>query len=213
MEFRRIQGRCERGHALTSASNLCHNWDVLHSIPQGLLVASPSLNCPFFGRSVVLMIDHDENGSFGLALTKPSVLRFSRLREELGLEGRREFPVLYGGPVETYSGWFLFERDPDEELDDDTIAIGDKLACSASIQLIERFDLEAPSSRRALFFLGYSGWGAGQLEAEFKEGSWIPADLDPDLIFNHEPDERWRAALDSLGIDPAFFISHGGPAS
>lgn len=184
-----------------------------HSIAQGLLVASPGLDCPFFGRSVVLMVDHDENGSFGFALTKPSELRFSRLREELGLEGRREFPVLYGGPVETNSGWFLFERDPEEELGDDAIAIGDRLACSASIQRIQRFEREAPREHRGLFLLGYSGWGAGQLESEFKQGSWIPADLDRELIFAREPDARWRAALDSVGIDPAFFISRGGPAS
>jgi len=186
---------------------------VLHSIAQGLLIASPGLDCPFFGRSVVLMVDHGEEGSFGFALTKPSQLRFSRLRDELGLEGKRELPVLYGGPVETNSGWFLFERDPDEELGDDAIAIGDRLACSASIQRIQRFEREAPEDRRGLFFLGYSGWGPGQLEEEFKQGSWIPADLDPSLIFERDVDERWRAALDSLGIDPAFFVSRGGPAS
>lgn len=159
------------------------------------------------------MVDHDARGSFGFALTKPSQLRFSRLREELGLEGKREFPVLYGGPVETNSGWFLFEREPDAELGEDAIAIGERLACSASIQRIQRFEREAPSAHRGLFLLGYSGWGAGQLEDEFKQGSWIPADLDPSLVFEGEPEARWRAALGSLGIDPAFFISRGGPAS
>ena len=51
--------------------------------------------------------------------------------------------------------------------------------------------------------LGYSGWGVGQLESEMKEGSWIPVDLDYDLVFETPVEARWDAALASLGIDPA----------
>ena len=54
--------------------------------------------------------------------------------------------------------------------------------------------------------LGYSGWGAGQLESEMKVGSWIPVDLDYSLIFETPIDERWKAALATLGIDPARVI-------
>ncbi len=54
--------------------------------------------------------------------------------------------------------------------------------------------------------LGYAGWGAGQLESEMKEGSWIPVDLDYDLVFGTPVEARWEAALASLGIDPARVI-------
>ena len=54
--------------------------------------------------------------------------------------------------------------------------------------------------------LGYAGWGAGQLESEMKEGSWIPVDLHYDLVFETPVEARWEAALASLGIDPAHVI-------
>ena len=54
--------------------------------------------------------------------------------------------------------------------------------------------------------LGYAGWGAGQLESEMKQGSWIPVDLDYSLVFETPIDKRWEAALATLGIDPARVI-------
>ena len=54
--------------------------------------------------------------------------------------------------------------------------------------------------------LGYSGWGAGQLEGEMKQGSWIPVDLDYSIIFETPIEERWSAALAKLGIDPGHVI-------
>ncbi len=56
--------------------------------------------------------------------------------------------------------------------------------------------------------LGYSGWGSGQLENEMKLGSWIPVDLDYDLIFDTPIENRWEAALARLGIDPARVIDN-----
>ena len=54
--------------------------------------------------------------------------------------------------------------------------------------------------------LGYAGWGAGQLEGEMREGSWIPVDLDYDLVFGTPVEARWEVALASLGIDPSRVI-------
>jgi putative transcriptional regulator len=56
--------------------------------------------------------------------------------------------------------------------------------------------------------LGYSGWGEGQLESEMKQGSWIPVDLDYDLVFDTPIEHRWEAALATLGIDPARVIDN-----
>jgi len=56
--------------------------------------------------------------------------------------------------------------------------------------------------------LGYSGWGQGQLESEMKQGSWIPVDLDYGLVFDTPIENRWEAALATLGIDPARFIDN-----
>ncbi len=58
------------------------------------------------------------------------------------------------------------------------------------------------------FVLGYSGWGEGQLESEMKLGSWIPVDLNYDLIFDTPIEDRWEAALATLGIDPARVIDN-----
>jgi putative transcriptional regulator len=55
--------------------------------------------------------------------------------------------------------------------------------------------------------LGYAGWGPGQLDQEIREGSWIPVDVDPRLIFEAPLDQRWTMALSALGIDPARVVS------
>ena len=184
------------------------------SLAPGLLVAMPQLHDPHFTRAVVLMIEHNEQGSFGLLINQPSPIRASELLQslEMAWAGDDHAVVWSGGPVSPSTGWVLHE--PVTELDalevgGGTTTIAPGLALSTSPERLRSLAARPPGRIRLL--LGYSGWGAGQLASEMAAGSWLHTSIDPALIFDLEPDEMWAAAVRSLGISnpDAVVQSHG----
>ncbi len=179
------------------------------SIAPGFLVASPSLNCPFFNHTVVLLVDHGEEGSFGFVVNKPSPIDFASVVAELELEGASpgpfDVPVIQGGPVSPETGWVVFDPRNAPEVPDDAIMLNDYLAITASLTMLESI-ARGNAPRRAMLSLGYSGWGEEQLEDEMREGSWIPVDLDEQILYEVPSEERWETALRQLGIDPARMV-------
>lgn len=174
----------------------------------GFLVAAPSLLDPNFRRTVVLLVDHRPEGSLGFIVNRPADVRLRSMLEPLGLEGKGaglgDAPVLVGGPVLPNTGWIVFEQgesSPPREYED-VIKVSDSLAVSASRELLETLVQENGTSRMFLV-LGYAGWGPSQLDDEIAQGAWIPVDFDERIVFDTPFDERWSAALRSLGIDPA----------
>lgn len=169
-----------------------------------LLCASPTLRCPFFGRSLVLLADHGDEGSFGLVVNRPLGVSFADVIGEMGLLPRhhivRDIPVMVGGPVSGDTGFVLLETFG-ATLPPDATPVGPKLAISASTRLLvdlARGELEG----RAMLCLGYAGWSAGQLEGEVREGSWIPGAIDPNVVFGESADDRWARSLRGMGIEP-----------
>jgi putative transcriptional regulator len=168
------------------------------------------MQCPFFNHTLVLLIDHGDEGSFGFVINRRTDLELTDVFDEVGVTGEAresvEAPVLLGGPVSPESGWILYDAEGvPQPQSGKTIAVGERISCSASIELLERI-ARGDGPETCAMMLGYSGWGAGQLEEEMKKGSWIPVDLDYSLIFETPIDQRWEAALASLGIDPARVI-------
>ena len=183
---------------------------VAASLAPGFLVAAPSMQCPFFNHTLVLLIDHGEEGSFGFVINRRTDLALTDVFNEVGVTGEAaesvSAPVLLGGPVSPESGWILYDAEGvPQPSSGKTIAVGERISCSASIELLERI-ARGDGPETCAMMLGYSGWGAGQLEDEMKKGSWIPVDLDYGLVFETPVDQRWEAALASLGIDPARVI-------
>jgi putative transcriptional regulator len=170
----------------------------------GFLIASPALPDPNFARSVVLMCIHNSESALGLIVNRPAGLSVRRVFEDLELGGTPDMDsrdVLIGGPVQPHQGWVLYAGDgpagPEE------IEISRGLRLSASRAILERIASSNGPSRYLLLF-GYAGWGPLQLESEIGEGSWLPAELDEELIFAAPLEQRWELALASLGINPAF---------
>ncbi len=167
------------------------------------------MRCPFFNHTLVLLVDHGEEGSFGFVINRTTDLDMSDVLEEVGLSaGAPEVhaPVLLGGPVAPESGWILYDSEGiPPPASGKTISVGDRIACSASLDLLQRI-ARGDGPDTCAMMLGYSGWGAGQLESEMRQGSWIPVDLDYRLIFDTPIENRWEAALATLGIDPALVI-------
>jgi putative transcriptional regulator len=178
---------------------------VITKLAPGLLVAAPSLRCPFYHHTVVLLVDHDEDGALGFVVNRPTETPVTSLLAGLEIEDlNQEMPgaVWVGGPVAPETGWVLFDPTSGDTEGVEAVHLGPRLAVGASRAFLERLALGQGPERYAVL-LGYAGWGPGQLDDEIREGSWIWTDADPVLIFERAHPERWTAALASLGIDPA----------
>lgn len=182
------------------------------SLAPGFLVAAPGLRDPSFRESVVLLVDHRPEGALGFVVNRPSDVSFRNVVEELQMteEGvaSPEVPVLVGGPVAPHTGWIVYDPGLRSVPNDARIEVNEGVQVSASRSVLRELAQE-PDARRHLLVLGYAGWGAGQLDAELLEGSWIPVSLDPDVVFDTPYEDRWNAALSSLGIDPRQMVSPG----
>lgn len=166
-------------------------------IPQAgnLLISEPFLQDENFMRSVVLLCEHNSEGSFGLVLNKPSILHLSELVEELSF---LENEVFVGGPVEQNTLHFIYFG---EKILEDSIAISENLWWGGDFEgLVEHLKAGTLASHHVRFFIGYSGWGSGQLSDELGENTWIICDhkIDPDS-FQNTPDQLWRELLKNMG--------------
>ncbi|AKF06365.1 YqgE/AlgH family protein [Sandaracinus amylolyticus] len=183
-----------------------------NDLAPGFVVAMPTLRDPNFSRGVVLLVEHGPNGSLGFVVNRPSPLSFGQVVDALGLDSSNgdSLPIYTGGPVAPQSGWILFDPHDAPSADlDDALVVHDRLAVSASRRLLERIAREG-APRRSMLALGYAGWAEGQLDAEFRQGAWLPGDLDPSIVFDVDPEQRWSRVLTQAGIDPGRIISPAG---
>jgi putative transcriptional regulator len=170
----------------------------------------PQLVDPHFTRSVVLMIEHNDRGSFGLVINQPSPIKADELLRTMAMSwaGSSDTLVWLGGPVSPMTGWVLHEPVARFVDGDGTSIIAPGIALSTSAERLRSIATQPPGRMRLL--LGYSGWGPGQLAREVAEGSWLHADADPALVFDLDADAMWRAAVASLGINPDAVVAVRG---
>jgi len=170
------------------------------NLAPGLLLAMPQLADPNFSRAVILMIEHGDQGSFGLVINHPSPIKAAELLESLEMRWRGEDSAVVwaGGPVSPSTGWVLHE--PVGLAQAGTIAITSTISLSTSPDRLRAIASQPPRNIRLL--LGYSGWGPGQLAVEMARGDWLHTAADPQLVFDTPPDEIWATAVGSLGVDP-----------
>lgn len=160
----------------------------------------PQLDDPNFARTVVLMIEHNDEGSFGLVINQPSPIKASELLTSLEMvwRGDTHAVVWSGGPVSPTTGWVLHQPVRGFGNGPGTTTIAPGISLSTSPDRLRTLADRPPERIRLL--LGYSGWAPGQLAGEMSQGSWLHADLDPRLVFDLDPDEMWTEAVRSLGI-------------
>ena len=176
----------------------------MSKIAPGFLVAAPVLRDPNFAGTVVLMVDHNEEGALGFVVNRPASASLGDVLDYLGMgeeDASSEVPVMVGGPVSPHTGWVVFESPPELETGGDVLVVTPGLAVSASKRVL-REAAQCELDGRSMLVQGYAGWGPGQLEGELREGVWIPVDLDERVLFDTEPGGRWSAALAVLGIHP-----------
>ena len=177
-----------------------------------LLIAMPGIGDPRFDRALILIFANDHQHAMGLTLNRPvEGLTVPDLLERLEMVSDINAPadlVLLGGPVERERGFVLHTADYASE---HSIEVTDELTLTATRDVLEAMGGGGPP-RRSMLALGYSGWGAGQLELEIRENVWLTCEADESLIFGADHEQKWTRALAKLGIDPHRLSSAAGHA-
>lgn len=157
-----------------------------------LLVASPSLLDPNFLHSVVLIVEHDEEGALGLILNRPLPLPLAQVGVdgEMEYQGPEETTAWRGGPVDPQRGILLVQGGLPEE--EDTVVDLTHFV-SHRKDLLQHL-LADPLARYRLF-LGYAGWGAGQLDQELELGAWTRRPVVSEWLLQPDSDALWQMAL------------------
>src|SRR3977135_321850 len=148
------------------------------SLAPSFLLSMPQLMDPNFSRTVVVLCKHNEDGAFGLVVNRPLVTT-GRVTVNLDppVSTERELQVWVGGPVEPQRSWMLVGNEPDRNDEARGMRIADALYFSPAPYLLRRL-LESDPPRRTRLVVGYSGWAAGQLEAELQASAWLLSDVD-----------------------------------
>lgn len=169
-----------------------------------LLMAMPQVLDPFFHHSVVLLLHHEDGGSLGFIVNRPTGIKVSEILQgmDVGWEGREEDVAYFGGPVQPQLGTVLFSPVlPESGPEDTATQIAPGLALTQHIGDLSRLAEAPPDGFRLI--LGYAGWGEGQLLEEILRNDWLTAPVSSELIFAADPERIWDTALRSIGIDPA----------
>ncbi|GIW55934.1 MAG: UPF0301 protein [Nitrospiraceae bacterium] len=176
---------------------------TIHTIPmmaplgKGVfLVASPALRDPNFRQTVVLLCEHGPEGALGVVVNRPTAMHIAEALPQVPvLEGQKH--VLFaGGPVQTNQIMLLYRLD---QVPENAHHIFDGVCLGGDLSVLERILTSSRDNEAFRAYLGYAGWGPGQLEREMETGSWITLPADPAIVFEKDPARIWPDILASLG--------------
>jgi putative transcriptional regulator len=183
------------------------------SLAGKLLIASPAIEDPRFSRAVILVCTHNEDHAMGIMLNKASDEdNLSELLDQLGVDGDGapdDAHILVGGPVSRERGFVLHSEDYDS--DGATLNVCEGVCLTATRDVLHAMTSDSPPEKFVLA-LGYSGWGAGQLEMELTENVWLVGTPDPALVYDPSLDTKWSRALARIGVSPEKLQVAGGRA-
>ena len=163
-----------------------------------LLVATTKLSDTRFEKSVVLMIDHDEQGAIGFVVNKPwgkaSLLRLINKSEDISIDKKKlyniKIPIFWGGPLDQNKIFILHSNDyknnTTKKFSDLSISRGNQI-------LFEIAQKKGP--KESLVIIGLSAWTVGQLDGEVEKGDWAFSEINNDLIFKKKNEKKWLEAI------------------
>ncbi len=165
------------------------------------LLASPAMQDPNFANSVVLMGHHTKDGALGWIVNRTlGVAPAELLAPPLGTSVHPETPIRIGGPVLSNGLVVVFRREvPGVE----QVEMAPGVRVSASAEILPKLFSEFRAAPDGLLLLGYSGWGAEQLDREMEDGAWLVLPYDESLAYTNETEGLWERALARLGVNPA----------
>jgi putative transcriptional regulator len=154
----------------------------------------------------------------GLIINQPQALQFPDLLVQLGIMkeeevirlplSAREIVIRNGGPVDRSRGFVLHTDDYRVE---SSLPVSDTICLTATVDILRAISA-GRGPRRALMALGYSGWGAGQLESEIADNGWLTCPATPDLIFDADMERKYDRVMASVGVDLSRLSSVAGHA-
>jgi putative transcriptional regulator len=185
------------------------------------LIAMPGMEDAFFAKSVVYLVDHNDQGAMGLMINKAVDISMEALFVKIDLSMPRtdlaDSPVLQGGPVHQDRGFVLHDpvfgsSEPEQASPyQSTIRVPGGLDMTTSRDVLESISTGG-GPKRVLVSLGYAAWGEGQLESELKENAWLTVEADASLIFDAPMAQRYDRALGLLGLQARMISTQAGNA-
>jgi len=165
------------------------------------LIAMPSMDDSFFAKTLVYIAEHNEQGALGVIVNRPIDMSLAMLFEKVDIpleaQGFGDFPVFFGGPVQTDRGFVLHRPVGDWQ---STLAVNKQVGLTSSRDVLQAVAHEG-QPHDVLVTLGYSGWSAGQLEQELAQNAWLTVPATPHILFDLPYEERLASAMEALGIN------------
>ncbi|CAI8393581.1 MAG: hypothetical protein CBD03_00675 [Rhizobiales bacterium TMED143] len=187
---------------------------LVQSLQGQFLLAMPGMADPRFLRSVVYIVAHDSEGAMGFVINQRAdglslgdILK--DIPEAVAKTGLINLPVYVGGPVQSDQGFVLHTSDYEKTLNSLSQELPIALTQSADV-LVDAARGQGPEMMR--LFLGYAGWGSGQLEGELQDNAWLVCEADIAGIFTSQSDELYEKSVAAMGIDLALLSNEGGEA-
>lgn len=176
------------------------------------LIAMPSLVDSVFSKTVTYICEHNEHGALGLVINRPTDLTLTGLLKQLSIPGdeslSNEVPIIFGGPVQIDCGFVLHHPIGKWQ---STLAVNEEVGLTTSLDILHAIaNAEGPD--KILIALGYSGWGAGQIEHELAQNTWLTVPASCSILFDLSYEERMSAALRLLGVNLTHLSNEVGHA-
>jgi putative transcriptional regulator len=177
-----------------------------------ILLAMPAMTDPRFERAVIYMCAHNDEGAMGLVINKSlDSMDFRELLGQLDIptaDNARDIPVHFGGPVENQRGFVLHSG---EYRHAETLMVTEEIGLTATLDILRAL-AQGEGPERSILALGYAGWGAGQLDAEFHDNAWLSVPYDESLMFAVSDGDKWERAFNSIGVDLSVLSGASGRA-
>jgi len=179
------------------------------------LIAMPAMDDPYFSKSLIYIAEHNDHGALGIIVNRPIDMSLATLFEKIDVPfGAAEsanlsnLPVFFGGPVQTDRGFVLHRPIGEWQ---STLAVNQEVGLTSSRDVLQSVARDG-QPHEMLVTLGYSGWGAGQLEHELAQNAWLTVPADPHILFDLPFEERLPSAMEILGIDFTNLVEQAGHA-
>ncbi len=178
------------------------------------LIAMPNMADPHFSRSLTFICEHNDQGALGVVVNRPTDMTLGALFEqiEITLQDRKvgKLPVYFGGPVQVDRGFVLHRPVGGWQ---STLSVNGEVGLTTSRDILQALGSgQGPGHGNILVSLGYAGWAPGQLEHELGQNAWLTVEAAPSVIFERPAAERFDAAMELLGVDPASLSEDAGHA-
>ena len=183
------------------------------------LISESNMSDPNFFQTVVLILEHNAEGAFGLVVNRCSKLSLGDILPAFQNERGYGCPVYVGGPVQQEYIFVLHSDIPGMESSESSIKPVEGVVFEPSFRRVEKYfdeqywhTLPADDRPNIHIFLGFSGWAPGQLENEMNQGAWVIHQASAKIVFHENPEEGWKDALrDKGGIYKIFADSKQNP--